>query len=89
MRFTCLAVAVTRRRFRFTSIERKICCACADRSPSLRPVFEQDGRHHIAVGIFGNTWAGFGTDAPNGTVIQGVQCQGTHCDNKRFLVSGI
>lgn len=27
--------------------------------------------------------------APNGTVIQGVQCQGTHCDNKRFLVCGI
>ncbi|MGH1340290.1 MAG: hypothetical protein ACRBN8_01970 [Nannocystales bacterium] len=27
--------------------------------------------------------------APVGTVIQGVQCQGTHCDNKRFLVCGI
>lgn len=27
--------------------------------------------------------------APEGTVIQGVQCQGTHCDNKRFLVCGI
>jgi len=24
--------------------------------------------------------------APVGTVIQGVQCQGTHCDNKKFLV---